>query len=77
MEILLYTRRGCHLCDEAEDLVAALLPGARVVEIGADAGLERAWGTRVPVLLVDGRVIAEGRFDEGETTLALARLGVG
>ena len=74
MEILLYTRRGCHLCDEAEDLVAALAPDARLVDIGGDSVLEGAWGTRVPVLVVDGRVVAEGRFDEARTTQALAGL---
>lgn len=74
MEILLYTRRGCHLCEEAEDIVASVAPEVRLVEISGDAGLERDWGTRVPVLVVDGRVVAEGRFDEGETTLALSRL---
>ncbi len=74
MEILLYTRRGCHLCEEAEDIVAALAPGTRVVEVGGDEGLERDWGARVPVLVIDGRVVAEGHFDEGETALALARL---
>lgn len=74
MEILLYTRRGCHLCEEAEDMLAALAPGTRRVDVADDPGLERDWGSRVPVLVVDGRVVAEGRFDEGETTLALARL---
>ena len=74
MEILLYTRRGCHLCEEAEDIVAALEPRARLVEVGGDERLERAWGTRVPVLVIDGRVAAEGRFDEAAVTAVLVAL---
>ena len=64
MEIVLYTRRGCHLCEAAEDLLAALLPGVTRIDVADDARLEPIWGARVPVLVVAGRVVAEGRFDE-------------
>lgn len=53
MAFVLYTRRGCPLCEEAEDIVAALVPGqATVVDVDSDPGLVRRFGDRVPVLAV-------------------------
>lgn len=46
----LYTRPGCHLCDDALALCgqAGLRPEA--VDISASVGLLRAYGDRIPVL---------------------------
>ena len=62
----LYSRRGCHLCERAEDVVAAILPGADVVDVDGAPDLLVRYGTRVPVLEADGVVVVEGRFDELE-----------
>ncbi len=69
---LLYTRRGCHLCEAAEDMLAAQARATTVeiIDIDADPAVQRLYGLRVPVLLADGTVVMEGRFDETE----LARL---
>jgi glutaredoxin len=72
MDIILYTRRGCHLCEAVEDLLPHHAPQARIVEVGDDGDLEREYGLRVPVLIVDGRPIAEGRIDEATLIVALA-----
>jgi len=72
MDVVLYTRRGCHLCEAVEDLLPHHAPRARIVEIGGDSALERAYGLRVPVVTVDGRAIAEGRIDEACLIAALA-----
>ncbi len=46
-------------------------PGAvEIVDVDGEAGLQRRYGVRVPVLVGDGRIVMEGRFDEIE----LARL---
>ncbi len=68
MVFLLYTRRGCHLCEAAEDMLAAHLPAADVelVDVDADSDSQRLYGLRVPVLTADGTVVMEGRFDEVE-----------
>ncbi len=65
--LVLYSRPGCHLC---EDMRAALLPllhaagiGLDVVNIDDDAALRARYGLRIPVLAFDGEVIAEGRLD--------------
>jgi glutaredoxin len=72
MVMLLYTRRGCHLCEAAEDMVAAHAHSAAVeiLDVDADPLLQQRYGLRVPVLTADGTVVMEGRFDEP----ALARL---
>lgn len=49
-EYRLYTRPGCHLCDDALDICreAGLLPEA--LDISGDLGLVRDYGDRIPVL---------------------------
>ena len=58
------TRRGCHLCDDAAPSVrrAARALGALVEEIDIDRDdvLVRDYGLRIPVVRLDGVVIAEG-----------------
>ena len=67
--LLLYTTSGCHLCEQAEQLISPFLkPCGLVLErveiSGSDALLER-YGLRIPVVrLVDsGRELA-WPFDE-------------
>lgn len=64
MAAVLYTRRGCRLCEEAEDLLVHHGWNVDLVDVDADVTLRARFGDRVPVLEVDGRVVAEGRFDE-------------
>lgn len=66
MKILLYSRRGCHLCEQAEDMLACLAAELTIVDIDTDVELLAAFDTRVPVVEVDGRILIEGRFDERE-----------
>jgi hypothetical protein len=64
-EIVLYTRAGCHLCDETRTMLQSLLEdragrGQRTAtvrerDIAADPELERAWFTSIPVLEAGGR----------------------
>lgn len=73
MKILLYSRRGCHLCEQAEDMLACLTAELTIVDIDTDVELVAAFDTRVPVVEVDGRILIEGRFDERELLTRLAR----
>jgi glutaredoxin len=56
--VTLYTRTGCHLCEQAEQVLRAeqrTLPFALVtVDIDGDSELVRKYGVRVPVVAVDG-----------------------
>jgi glutaredoxin len=70
----LVTRHGCHLCDDALALLRELGVEPRERDVDADAELSRLYDFRVPVVLVDGRVAAEGRLDRDALRRAL-RLG--
>lgn len=67
--LTLYSRPGCHLCDEMKAVVqrvAQRIPlTLEEIDISTDASLERRYGFEIPVLLVDGRKTAKYRIDEG------------
>jgi glutaredoxin len=56
----LVTRGGCHLCQDAEALLRRDGVEASLLDVDADPELLRLYDFRVPVLLADGRVVAEG-----------------
>jgi predicted thioredoxin/glutaredoxin len=63
VEIVLVTRQGCHLCDEALSMLRSLGVDPLLRDVDADELLLSQYDWRVPVVLVDGRVVAEGRID--------------
>jgi glutaredoxin len=76
--LTIYSRPGCHLCDDMKDLVARvvreLAPDAALatVDISTDAGLEARYGLEIPVLEMNGKKIAKYRVDEGALRRMLA-----
>lgn len=68
----LFTRRGCRLCAEAEDVLAVLGCAPAITDVDACPKDAARYGLRVPVLEIDGVVVAEGRFDEQAVAEALA-----
>jgi glutaredoxin len=67
MEVTLYTRPGCHLCEEAKAVIEPLLVefGAelREVNIEGDAVLEERYGRDIPVVFVGWRKAAKHRVE--------------
>jgi glutaredoxin len=67
MEVRMYSRRTCGLCDEAREVIQTVrreVPFAfEEVLIDGDDRLERAYGLRIPVVEVDGREEFEIRVD--------------
>ena len=61
MRVVLVTRQGCHLCDQALGLLTQLGVSPDLADVDADDELHRSYDFRVPVVLVDDRVVAEGR----------------
>jgi glutaredoxin len=60
--ITVYTRQGCHLCDEAIAVVTRVAGDrARVelVDIDTDPALVERYTVRVPVIAVDGVEVAQ------------------
>ena len=76
-KIVLVTRQGCHLCDEALSLLRELGVQPELADVDADAELHRLYDFRVPVVLVDGAVVAEGRIGRESLEKALKRSGRG
>jgi glutaredoxin len=75
MKILLYSRRGCHLCEQAEEMLSTVAPNAVIVDVDGSPELIAAFGLRVPVVEVDGAVVLEGRFDEARLIARLRDRG--
>ena len=66
----LYTRPGCHLCEEAKSLIAPLLAefGARLreVNIDSDPQLHERYNLDVPVIFLGDRKVAKHRVDSAQ-----------
>ena len=77
MKVVLVTRAGCHLCDDALRLLQDLGLHPDLVDGDADNELYRLYDFRVPVVLIDGAVAAEGRVTRSSLEAALSRSGGG
>lgn len=74
--VVLYGRPGCHLCDDARELlerVRAELPFTlQERDIEQDDALHRAYLERIPVVELDGEELFEFFVDEPELRRRLA-----
>jgi glutaredoxin-like protein DUF836 len=73
--LTLYSRPGCHLCEEMK---AEVERASRTVDltlheidISTDPALERVYGLEIPVLMMDGRKVAKYRVTQEELTRML------
>ena len=73
MDVQLVTRQGCHLCDEALGLLRELGVEPKQRDVDSDATLFALYDFRVPVVLIDGRVVGEGRLDRQTLARSLGR----
>ena len=74
--VTLYTRPGCHLCDDARAVVRAVCDDLgetfEEVDITTDDDLEDRFGEEIPVTFVDGRQHDFWRVSETRLRAALA-----
>lgn len=67
LDVALYTRKGCHLCEEAKAQMAPLLEefGAtlREVDVDSDPALAERYTNDVPVVFLGSRKVAKHRLD--------------
>ena len=74
--VTLYSRPGCHLCDDAREVVSRVCDDLGEtwveVDIESDADLEDRFGEEIPVTFVDGRQHDFWRVDEARLRAALA-----
>ncbi|HET7150399.1 MAG TPA: glutaredoxin family protein [Candidatus Acidoferrum sp.] len=66
-DVTLYSRPGCHLCEEAKSAIVPLLHefGAtlREVNIDEDVALKELYGWDIPVILIGRHKAAKHRVD--------------
>jgi glutaredoxin len=72
VQVVLVTRQDCHLCDQALTLLQELNLDPELLDVDADDELYRLYDWRVPVVLVDGAVVAEGKIRRDALQRALA-----
>ena len=72
----MYTRQGCHLCDDALEVVAAACAASgaeyELVDVDTNPQLTERYGDQVPVVTVDGATVGFWRIDAGILREALA-----
>ena len=72
--ITLISRDGCHLCEVAEGTLDRIAAGQWTrVDVDSSIELERDYGDRVPVVLLDGREHGYWRVEEDRLLRDLGR----
>jgi glutaredoxin len=65
--VVLYGKPGCHLCEEARQVVLAARDergfDLHEVDVSLDPGLHARYGERIPVLAIDGEEAFEFHVD--------------
>ena len=83
LALIIYSRPGCHLCEEMKALVTRVIDrtntAARLEEINVetDPDLERRFGLEVPVLMLNGKKVAKFRVSAETLERVLTAGGAG
>ena len=66
-DVVMYTRQGCHLCEEAWEILQAAQKKfafrLRQVDVDTDPALAEQYGLLIPVVTVDGEVRFRGKVN--------------
>ena len=69
-DVIVYSRKQCHLCDVVKEKLARLQSRApfhwRDIDIDTDPHLQRLYNEEVPVVMIDGRKAFKYTIDENE-----------
>ncbi len=69
-EVVVYSRKGCHLCEIVKESLTKLSRNAafhwREVDVDTDDELRRRFTDEVPVVFIDGRKAFKYHMDERE-----------
>jgi hypothetical protein len=76
--LVVLSREGCGLCHDMLLALAELertrsIPQVRIVDVDSDPDLERQFGLKVPVLLLDGSVICHYTLNSKELLRLMER----
>jgi len=77
LRVIIYSRAGCHLCEVTEKMARRLQEerpfALDSVNVDGDTSLLERYGSRVPVVVIDGVEQFAGRATEGELRRAIKR----
>lgn len=75
-DVIVYSRKGCHLCDVVKETLVQLQGDAdfkwREVDIDDDPELRAKYNDEVPVVFIDGRKAFKYRMEASQFLRALA-----
>jgi glutaredoxin len=75
MEIVFYTKAGCHLCDDAREMLEELAADTDYrlteIDIRSDMTLFAEYRYRIPVIILNQVNSLEGRIDPQELARAV------
>ena len=78
-QLTLYSRLGCHLCEDMQNMLPAYLEEAglilNTIYIDNDAALEQEYGTLIPVLKAGDREICHYFLDVKALQQYISELG--
>jgi glutaredoxin len=76
MRVTVYTRSGCHLCDEAKQVIESVRRRATFdyeeFDIDSDPRLRQLYNEEVPVIAIDGKKAFKYRVTPAELLKKLA-----
>jgi glutaredoxin len=76
MKVTVYTRSGCHLCDEAKHVIESVRQRAAFdyeeFDIDSDPQLRKLYNEEVPVIAIDGKKAFKYRVTPAELLKKLA-----
>ena len=75
MQVVLYTRKGCHLCDDALAVLRRHGLSPQLIDIDSEAQWRERYNECVPVVEIDGKVRFRGRVNEMLLSRLLANRG--
>ena len=76
-EVIVYSRKGCHLCEIVKETLSKLARNAnfnwREIDVDSDELLRRQFTDEVPVVFINGRKAFKYRLNEQDFLRKLAR----
>ena len=75
MNIAIYGKAGCHLCDDARAVLERVGVPFEEIDITTDDALHAAYLERIPVVTIDGEERFEFFVDEAALRALLGKVG--
>lgn len=70
VEVVFYTKAGCHLCEDARELLEEVAEGREYglteIDIRADMAIFEMYRYRIPVIIINQEHVLEGRIEADE-----------